>query len=119
MRINKSANNSAWENLGHDQNIKMDPEFQNKYKEIESKAKSENNGNKILADNPNISEYALKIKDLYQTTKSGTDGEKRESKEDKAIQLATQLIGTTNGKIPTKKYIINTLGIELHNETNI
>ena len=97
MRINKSAAtggidnpNSAWENLGHDQNIKMDPEFQNKYKEIEYKAKSENNGDKILSDNSNISEYALKIKDLYQTTKSGTDGEKRESKEDKAIQLASQ-----------------------------
>ena len=118
MRINKSATNSAWENLGHDQNIKMDPEFQNKYKEIEYKAKSENNGDKILSDNSNISEYALKIKDLYQTTKSGTDGEKRESKEDKAIQLATQLIGTTDGEIPTKKYIIDTLGIEkLHNDT--
>ena len=118
MRINKSATNSAWENLGHDQNIKMDPEFQNKYKEIEQEAKSENNGNKILSDTGNISKYALKIKDLYQTTKSGTNGEKRESKEDKAIQLATQLIGTTDGEIPTKKYIIDTLGIEkLHNDT--
>jgi predicted ABC-type ATPase len=124
IRINKSAAtggidnpNSAWENLGHDQNIKMDPEFQNKYKEIEHKAKSENDGKKILDNNPNISEYASKIRKLYQSTKSGTEGEKRETKEDMAIKLATQLIGTTDGKIPTKKYIIDKLGTEIQHDT--
>jgi len=125
MRINKSAvagenddPNSAWENLGHDQNIKMDPEFQKKYKEIEHNAKEENGMVKIKAGNDNISAYAEKIKKLYQTTKSGTGIETREFKEDEAIKLATQLIGTTDGKIPTKQYIIDTLELGgLQNDT--
>ena len=120
MRINKSATNSAWENLGHDQNIKMDPEFQTNYKEIEHNAKEENGRKKLQftkLGKEKISAYAEKIKELYQTTKSGTGKETREFKEDRAIELATQLIGTTDGKIPTKQYIIDTLGIELHNDT--
>lgn len=129
MRINKSAvagenddPNSAWENLGHDQNIKMDPEFQKKYKEIEHNAKEENGGKKLQftkLGKEKISAYAEKIKELYQTTKSGTGKETREFKEDRAIELATQLIGPKlNGNIPTKQYIIDTLELGgLQNDT--
>jgi len=108
VRINKSATNNAWENLGHDQNIKMDPEFQTNYKEIEHNAKVKNNMEKIEADNKNISEYAEKIRKLYQTTKSGTGIETREFKEDRAIKLATRLLGYPYDTI-TKEYIETTL----------